>query len=131
MSALTKFIRKSRPKKNQKVKSKYLEQCPQKKGVCRKVYTTKPKKPNSAIRKVAKVFLLSTRKLIIVAIPGTGHSLQEFSNILIRGGRTPDVPGVHYKAIRGQYDFPAPEGFIRRNRRSKFGLMRNVLSIST
>lgn len=122
MTALTKFIWKSRPQKKKKKKSKYLDNCPQKKGVCRKIYTTKPKKPNSAIRKIAKVQITSTQKYIIVAIPGSGHSLQDFSHILIRGGRTPDVPGVHYKAIRGQYDFIGLESFNRNNRRSKYGV---------
>ncbi len=125
MSALTKYIWNIRPKKIKFNRAKYLTKCPQKKGICRKVYTTKPKKPNSAIRKVAKV-ILSTNKAIIVAIPGQGHELQEHSVVLIRGGRTKDVPGVHYKAIRGKYDFKAMERVPRVNRRSKFGMLKLV-----
>lgn len=98
-----------------------MQSCPQKKGLCRRVYTTKPKKPNSAIRKVAKV-VLSTKKSIIVGIPGHGHNLQEYSIVLIRGGKVKDVPGVHYKAIRGKYDFSNVEFIDRFNRRSKFGI---------
>jgi small subunit ribosomal protein S12 len=94
---------------------------PQLKGVCLKVYTTKPKKPNSAIRKVAKV-RLSIGKSVIAYIPGQGHNLQEHSVVLIRGGRVKDLPGVQYHIIRGKYDFTATETFARSNRRSKFGV---------
>lgn len=125
MAALTKYIWKKRPKKNKSTKSRYLEGCPQKKGICMKVYTTKPKKPNSAIRKVAKV-ILSTRKIILIGIGGHGHKLQEHSTVLIRGGKLKDVPGIHYKAIRGKYDFLMFETFQRRNRRSKFGRKNDV-----
>lgn len=120
MAALTKYIWKKRPKKNKVIKSRYLEGCPQKKGICMKVYTTKPKKPNSAIRKVARV-ILSTHKIILIGIGGHGHKLQEHSTVLIRGGKLKDVPGIHYKAIRGKYDFLMFETFQRFNRRSKFG----------
>jgi len=94
---------------------------PQLKGVCLKVYTTKPKKPNSAIRKVAKV-RLSIGKSVIAYIPGQGHNLQEHSVVLIRGGRVKDLPGVQYHIIRGKYDFTSTETFARSNRRSKFGV---------
>lgn len=93
---------------------------PQVEGVCLKVYTVKPKKPNSAIRKVAKV-RLSIRKNIIAYIPGQGHSLQEHSTVLVRGGRVKDLPGVHYHLVRGKRDFQGDEIFARMNRRSKYG----------
>lgn len=91
---------------------------PQKKGVCLKVYTRTPKKPNSAIRKIAKVRL--TNKINIIAyIPGEGHNLQEHSVVLVRGGRVKDLPGVRYHLIRGKYDF---QGLLnRRKKRSKYG----------
>jgi len=101
--------------------SRNLNGRPQLRAVCLKVYTTKPKKPNSAIRKIAKV-RLSTGKRTIVYLPGQGHALQEHSVLLIRGGRVPDLPGVHYHAIRGKYDFTTKENFNRAKRRSKFGI---------
>jgi small subunit ribosomal protein S12 len=101
--------------------SKKLRGRPQLKAVCLKVYTTSPKKPNSAVRKVAKV-RLSTGQKTIVYIPGQGHSLQEHSTVMIRGGRVPDLPGVHYHIIRGLEDFKTKESFDRRKRRSKFGV---------
>ena len=96
-----------------------LEKRPQLRGVCLKVYTTTPKKPNSAIRKVAKI-RLTTGRLTIVYIPGQGHNLQEHSVVLIRGGRVRDLPGIKYKIIRGKYDFIIRERFQRCNKRSKF-----------
>jgi small subunit ribosomal protein S12 len=125
MSSLTKFSWHKKPKKQKLQRAKYLESCPQKKGSCKKVYTTKPKKHNYAILKVAKV-TLSTNKSVIIAIPGHGHSLQEHSIVLIRGGRIKDVPGVHYKAIRGKYDFSPHEFIDRFNRRSKFGIRKVI-----
>jgi len=83
---------------------KALKSCPQKKGVCVKLRIVKPKKPNSAQRKVVKL-RLSTRRLIIAYIPGQGHSLQEFSSVLVSGGRAPDLPGVRYSLVKGKYDF--------------------------
>ena len=97
---------------------------PQLKGVCLKVYTTKPKKPNSAIRKIAKVRLLSIKKNVIAYIPGHGHNLQEHSTVMIRGGRVKDLPGVQYHIIRGKYDFTGSERIERGKRRSKFGRKR-------
>ena len=115
-------------KKKRKTKKHYnnsaqLQNCPQLKGVCLKVYTITPKKPNSAIRKVTKV-KLSTGFSVIAYIPGQGHKLQEHSTILIRGGKIPDLPGVHYKLIRGKNDFEPTETFQRTNMRSKFGLKK-------
>ena len=106
--------------------TKHLKNKPQKKGVCVRVYTTTPKKPNSAIRKVAKVALgLNFKaKKVLVSIPGQGHSLQKFSVVLVKGGRVRDIPGVHYKLIRGVYDFSTVENFTRVHRRSFFGIKK-------
>ncbi len=100
-----------------------LESCPQKKGVCIRVTTMKPKKPNSAIRKIAKV-KLSTGRDVLCYLPGQGHRLMKHSVILVRGGRVPDLPGIHYHAVRGKYDFVGPETFLRKAGRSKYGLPR-------
>lgn len=98
---------------------------PHKKGICMRVYTTSPKKPNSAIRKIAKVFLPSNKLKTLVAIPGSGHNLAQHSSVFIRGGRCRDIPGIQYKLLRNKYDFAGREIFDRKNRRSKFGL-KNV-----
>lgn len=123
MSTINQLSRKKRPKKHHKVRLKALEQCPFKRGVCVKVSTTKPKKPNSAIRKIAKVVLSNGRR-VTVAIPGIGHSLQEHSVVLVRGGRANDLPGVRYKAVRGKFDFIGYELFGRKNSRSKYGVKK-------
>nr|YP_010191896.1 ribosomal protein S12 [Dictyostelium intermedium]DAZ85358.1 TPA_asm: ribosomal protein S12 [Dictyostelium intermedium] len=104
---------------------------PQKKGFCVRVYETKPKKPNSAIRKVAKVSLKvrNKRRNVIVYIPGFGpHNLQQLSTVLIRGGRTPDLPGVNYKMVRKHYDFQIGERIPRKNRRSKFSVRNEKIA---
>ncbi len=113
------FLKKQKRIKKQKInRSPALKKCPQRKGICLKVYTKTPKKPNSALRKVAKVRLTS-RYTIITYIPGIGHTLQEHSVILIRGGRVQDLPGVKYHAIRGKYDLL---GILKRKTsRSKYG----------
>lgn len=111
------------PKRNWKI-DWILQSCPQKKAVILKLWTAKPKKPNSAIWKIAKVRVLSTKVPVIVYIPGQGHSLQEHSQVLIRGGRVPDLPGVHYKAIKGKLDFGSGERFARMAWRSKFGVKK-------
>jgi small subunit ribosomal protein S12 len=95
-----------------------LENAPQRKGICVKVFTRKPKKPNSAIRKVANL-RLSTKKRIVAYIPGEGHTLQEYSAVLMRGGRVKDLPGVKYHLIRGKYDFLGLKN--RKQARSKYG----------
>lgn len=112
---LKKNLRKKKIKKN---KTPALFSNPQVKGVCTKVFMRSPKKPNSAVRKVAKV-KLSTKKITDVYIPGEGHNLRQFSVVLIRGGRVPDLPGVKYKTIRGKYDFQAVKN--RKTARSKYG----------
>lgn len=118
MSTIQQLIINKRKKKYSKTKAPALKNNPQKKGVCLKVYTRTPKKPNSAIRKIAKVRL--TNKINVIAyIPGEGHNLQEHSVVLVRGGRVKDLPGVRYHLIRGKYDF---QGLVnRRKKRSKYG----------
>jgi small subunit ribosomal protein S12 len=111
----------SRKKKIFKSKSSALEQNPQKKGVCIKVFTRTPKKPNSALRKVAKIKTSNNKKLEAY-IPGEGHNLQQYSVVLMRGGRVPDLPGVKYHLIRGKYDFQGIKG--RKNARSLYGTKR-------
>jgi len=110
--------KKSRKKKLFKSRTSALEKNPQKKGVCVKVFVRTPKKPNSALRKVAKI-KLSTGKKLEAYIPGEGHKLQQYSVVLMKGGRTPDLPGVKYRLIRGKYDFKGIEG--RKNARSQYG----------
>lgn len=98
-----------------------LDKCPQKKGVCLKIITRTPKKPNSALRKLALI-RLSNKKRIYGYIPGEGHNLQEHSVVLVRGGRTKDLPGIKYKLIRGVYDFKGLKD--RKQARSKYGTKR-------
>jgi len=101
-----------------------LEGCPQKKGICVRIRTTKPKKPNSAIRKIVRI-KLSNNKMITAYIPGQGYSLQKYSVVLVRGGRVKDVPGIRYKLIRGKFDFSIQESFLRVRRRSKYGISKD------
>lgn len=115
---LNQIIRIKRKKSKKKNKTPALLKSPQKKGICIKVYTTTPKKPNSALRKVCRV-KLSNKNEITVYIPGEGHNLQEHSNILVRGGRVKDLPGVKYHAIRNVYDLT--EVINRKKSRSKYG----------
>ncbi|HDL60370.1 MAG TPA: 30S ribosomal protein S12 [candidate division WOR-3 bacterium] len=118
MPTINQLVRKGRKLKKKKSKSPALEGNPQKRGVCIRVYTTTPKKPNSALRKVAKV-RLSNGKEVVAYIPGEGHNLQEHSVVLVRGGRVKDLPGVKYHIVRGKYDAAGVEG--RRNSRSLYG----------
>lgn len=118
MPTINQLIRKERKKVIKKTKSPALVECPQRRGVCTRVYTTTPKKPNSAIRKVAKVRLTSKFE-VISYIPGIGHNLQEHSIVLVRGGRVKDLPGVKYHIIRGALD---TAGVAKRSvSRSKYG----------
>lgn len=118
MPTIQQLVRKGRSIKSKRSKSVALVSCPQKRGVCTKVYTTTPKKPNSALRKVAKVRL--TNKMEVIAyIPGEGHNLQEHSIVLVRGGRVKDLPGVRYHIVRGALDTSGVDA--RRQRRSKYG----------
>lgn len=121
MPTIQQLIRKPRQPKVTKSKSQHLESCPQKRGVCTRVYTTTPKKPNSAMRKVAKVRLTNGQE-VISYIPDEGHKLQEHSVVLVRGGRVKDLPGVRYHIVRGPLDCSGVEK--RRRSRSKYGVKR-------
>lgn len=118
MPTINQLVRFGREKVKKKVKAPALERCPQKKGVCVRVYTTTPKKPNSALRKVARVRLTNGIE-VTTYIPGEGHNLQEHSVVLIRGGRVKDLPGVRYHMIRGTLDTMGVED--RKQSRSKYG----------
>lgn len=127
MSTLCQLVKKKkRLQKRRRTKSYLLFGCPQKKGTCMQIRNSvSPKKPNSAKRKVAKIRLRTIKRTIIAAIPGQGHNLQKFSTVLIRGGRTRDIPGVRYKLIKGKYDFSFEERIERTKSRSKYGLKKN------
>ena len=118
MPTINQLVRKSREKVSNRNKVPALKACPQKRVVCLRVYTTTPKKPNSALRKVARVKLTNGQE-VTAYIPGEGHNLQEHSVVLIRGGRVKDLPGVRYHIIRGTLDTQGLEK--RRQRRSKYG----------
>lgn len=121
MPTINQLLRKEREKIISKTKSPALKNCPQKRGVCTRVYTTTPKKPNSALRKVARVRL--TNQIEVTAyIPGIGHNLQEHSVVLIRGGRVKDLPGVRYHIVRGKLDTAGVKD--RNQSRSKYGAKR-------
>ena len=118
MPTISQLVKKGRAKTIKKSKSAALNSCPQKRGVCTRVYTTTPKKPNSAMRKVAKVRLTNGFE-VISYIPGESHNLQEHSVVLIRGGRVKDLPGVRYHILRGVLDTQGVKD--RKQRRSKYG----------
>jgi small subunit ribosomal protein S12 len=106
-------------KKKRKIRTKALLGCPQRRGVCLRIFITTPKKPHSGLRKTVRIRLAKTRKHLTASIPGKGHSLIQYSSVLVRGGRTRDLPGVHYKVVRGVYDL---HGVINRKKsRSKYG----------
>ena len=121
MPTINQLIRSPRSKQVKRNKVPALENCPQKRGVCTRVYTTTPKKPNSALRKVARVKLTNGFE-VTSYIPGEGHNLQEHSVILIRGGRVKDLPGVRYHVLRGILDTEGVKN--RKQRRSKYGAKR-------
>jgi small subunit ribosomal protein S12 len=121
MPTINQLIRKPRKSPPSRNKVPALEACPQKRGVCTRVYTTTPKKPNSALRKVARVRLTNGFE-VTSYIPGEGHNLQEHSVVLLRGGRVKDLPGVRYHMIRGTLDTQGVKD--RRQRRSKYGAKR-------
>ena len=118
MPTINQLVRKGRRDKIAKVKTAALKGSPQRRGVCTRVYTTTPKKPNSALRKVARVKLTSQIE-VTAYIPGEGHNLQEHSMVLVRGGRVKDLPGVRYKIIRGSLDTQGVKS--RKQGRSKYG----------
>ena len=122
MPTVNQLVRKGRKKAKVKTASPALESCPQKRGVCVRVYTTTPKKPNSALRKVARVRLTNGIE-VTSYIPGVGHNLQEHSVVLIRGGRVKDLPGVRYHIIRGTLDTMGVTD--RKQARSKYGAKRS------
>jgi small subunit ribosomal protein S12 len=121
MPTINQLVRNGREKVRTKSASPALRQCPQKRGVCTRVYTTTPKKPNSALRKVARVRLTNAME-VTSYIPGEGHNLQEHSVVLIRGGRVKDLPGVRYHIIRGTLDTTGVQN--RKQSRSKYGAKR-------
>ena len=121
MPTISQLVRRGRRTPRRKSKSPVLDRCPQKRGVCLQVKTMTPKKPNSALRKIARV-RLSNGKEITAYIPGEGHNLQEHSIVLVRGGRVRDLPGVRYHVIRGTLDSSGVED--RRRGRSKYGAKR-------
>nr|YP_010890624.1 ribosomal protein S12 [Lycopodium japonicum]WJK71483.1 ribosomal protein S12 [Lycopodium japonicum] len=118
MPTINQIIRNGRDKKRRTLRTRALKKCPQKQGVCLRVSTRTPKKPNSALRKTAKV-RLTNRNVIIAYIPGEGHNSQEHSVVMVRGGRVKDLPGVKYHCIRGVKDSQGIPG--RRRGRSKYG----------
>lgn len=121
MPTVNQLVKSGRAKESNRTKSPALQSCPQRRGVCTRVYTTTPKKPNSALRKVARVKL--TSKVEVTAyIPGEGHNLQEHSIVLVRGGRVKDLPGVRYHIIRGALDASGVEN--RKQGRSLYGVKR-------
>jgi len=118
------FNQLEKKKTTRKLKSKMcnvkaLRQCPQKKGICSKIRIVKPKKPNSAQRKIAKVRLF--KRSVLAYIPGQGHNLKSYSEVLVSGGRANDLPGVRFSLIRGKYDFSYKETIDRINKKSKYG----------
>jgi small subunit ribosomal protein S12 len=121
MPTINQLVRQGRKKQNRKTTAPALKACPQKRGVCVRVYTSTPKKPNSALRKVARVRLTNLME-VTSYIPGEGHNLQEHSVVLIRGGRVKDLPGVRYHIVRGTLDTTGVAG--RKQARSKYGTKR-------
>ena len=121
MPTISQLVRKGREQLKVRTKSPALNACPQRRGVCTRVYTSTPKKPNSALRKVARVRLTNGIE-VTTYIPGVGHNLQEHSIVLIRGGRVKDLPGVRYHVVRGTLDAVGVEG--RNQSRSKYGAKR-------
>lgn len=118
MPTIQQLVRKGRVRQTESSKAPALDSCPQRRGVCVRVYTATPKKPNSAMRKVARV-RLTNQKEVNCYIPGEGHNLQEHSIVLVRGGRVKDLPGVRYHIVRGTLDTAGVDG--RKQRRSKYG----------
>jgi small subunit ribosomal protein S12 len=121
MATLTQLIRHPKVPRKYKKRRPNLDRCPQKKGTCLKVFMLTPRKPNSALRKVAKV-MLSNRDRVQAYIPGIGHHLTKFSTVLVRGGRVKDLPGMKYTIIRGKFDLAPVVG--RRTARSKYGVKK-------
>ena len=121
MPTISQLVRQGRKVMHEKTKSPALQACPQRRGVCTRVFTTTPKKPNSALRKVARVRLTSGTE-VTAYIPGEGHNLQEHSIVLVRGGRVKDLPGVRYKIVRGTLDTSGVRD--RKQARSRYGVKK-------
>ena len=121
MPTVQQLVRSARKKVPKKKKSLALKGCPQRRGICKRVFTTTPKKPNSALRKVARIRLTSEFE-VTASIPGIGHNLQEHAVVLIRGGRVKDLPGVRYRIIRGTLDTASVRN--RKKSRSKYGVKK-------
>ena len=121
MATLNQLCKKGRKKKRKINKTPALEKCPQKRGICSKLVLRTPKKPNSALRKIVKL-RLSNNKMVYAYIPGEGHNLQEYSIVMIRGGRVKDLPGIKYHLVRGKLDFSGIP--TRKTSRSKYGTKR-------
>jgi small subunit ribosomal protein S12 len=121
MPTINQLCKKKRPVKKQPNRVPALNKCPQKKGVCTKIFLRTPKKPNSALRKLAQLKLTNGKK-VSAYIPGEGHNLQEYSSVIIRGGRVKDLPGIKYTILRGKLDFSGLKG--RKTSRSKYGTKR-------
>lgn len=119
MTTINQLCRKKRLRKPRRNKTPALNKSPQKRGICLKVFLRTPKKPNSALRKLVKLRLLSNLKIITAYIPGEGHNLQDYSVVLVRGGRVKDLPGVKYHLVRGKLDFAGLKN--RKTSRSKYG----------
>jgi len=124
MPTINQLLKKCRKPKKRYSRTRILGGCPQRKGICVKVYITKPKKPNSAERKIAKIKLFNG-KALRASIPGQGHTLQEHAIVMVRAARVRDIPGMQYKLIRGKYDFHFKESFERKQRRSKFSIPKS------
>lgn len=118
MPTFNQLHKKKRKKKKKLDKTPALQKCPQKKGICTKIVLRTPKKPNSALRKLAKI-RLTNRKIVYAYIPGEGHNLKEYSTVIIRGGRVKDLPGIKYHIVRGRLDFSGLNK--RKTSRSKYG----------
>jgi small subunit ribosomal protein S12 len=128
MPTINSFLSRFRKNKYHCNSVKVLKSNPQKKGVCIKPRIAKPKKPNSAQRKIVKV-RLSVKRNILAYIPGQGHNLKSYFSVLIQGGRANDLPGVRFSLMRGKYDFSSKENFIRLYKRSKYGLQRRFKEV--
>ena len=122
MPTIQQLVQSARKKIVKKTKSPALQSCPQRRGVCTRVFTTTPKKPNSALRKVARVRLLKSRIEVTAYIPGIGHNLLEHAMVLVRGGRVKDLPGVRYHIVRGTLDTAGVKDRVQS--RSKYGVKR-------
>ena len=126
MTTLSQLLKHPKQHQKKRTKTPALQACPQKKGTCFKVFTRTPKKPNSGIRKVARI-RLTNGKVITGYIPGIGHSLSEHSSVLVRGGRIKDLPGVKYHLVRGKYDFDSNTLLSRIHGRSKYGVKKRKI----